>query len=73
MTSAILESASKLPVKERLELLDQLWQGVARELEILPISAQLLAELDRRDAAYNVDPSGAVTLEELERSLFPKA
>jgi putative addiction module component (TIGR02574 family) len=72
MSTAVWESVDRLTVAERIQLLDHLWASIAREIESEPVPAALLQELDRRDAAYEANPASAVTLEQLENSLFRK-
>ena len=73
MSTAVLESVAKLPVEERIQLLDHLWASIAREIESQPAPASLLQELDRRDAAYEANPASGAGLDELESRLFPEA
>jgi putative addiction module component (TIGR02574 family) len=38
----------KLPIPERLQLVEEIWDSIAREAKSLPLSDELRAELDRR-------------------------
>jgi putative addiction module component (TIGR02574 family) len=51
---------SHLTVAERLDLIDRLWASIEDEQE----SPEFLAELRRRLAAHERDPSSAIPLEE---------
>ena len=42
---------------ERLELIGELWDSLAKESDDAPVSPELAAELDRRIAASEADPS----------------
>jgi putative addiction module component (TIGR02574 family) len=52
----------KLDVQARLELIDQLWESVVRDLndpespQSLPVTDDLRALLDRRSKAYHENP-----------------
>jgi len=71
MTPTFLQQASKLPVPERLRLVEDLWDSIAEDVEREPIPPWLVAELERRDAALDADPKSGFTVEEVERNLFP--
>lgn len=53
LTSAEL---SDLPVDERLDLIEALWDSLARDT--MPVPDWHITELDRRLAAHQSDPSG---------------
>ena len=45
----------KLPLKERLRLVEELWDSIAAEQRQLPVTPEQRQELDRRLAAYAAD------------------
>ena len=45
-----------LPVSERLQLVEDLWDGIAEVPEAIELSEDQRAELDRRLEAYHEDP-----------------
>jgi len=51
-----------LPVSERLKLIDELWDSVIEDAPDIafPMTPQLAAELDRRLAEHDADPSSAI-------------
>jgi putative addiction module component (TIGR02574 family) len=57
-----------LSVDERLELVGDIWDSIADEAnanaDLLPLSEEQKAELDRRLAAYEADPSAGVPMDE---------
>ena len=55
----------ELPVEDKLDLINDLWEGIVASEEVVPISDELAAELDRRLAAYRADPSRTVSPEQL--------
>jgi putative addiction module component (TIGR02574 family) len=57
-----------LSVDERLELVGDSWDSIADEAnanaDLLPLSEEQKAELDRRVAAYEADPSAGIPMDE---------
>lgn len=45
---ALLEEILRLPVEERLELLEQVWNSIAADPDKVPVPEWHLEELDRR-------------------------
>ena len=48
---------SKLPVDERIRLVEELWDSIAADQKALPLTNEQKAELDRRLDAYETDGS----------------
>ena len=46
---------SKLPVDERIKLVEELWDSIASDQKALPFTDEQKAELDRRLDAYETD------------------
>ncbi len=46
---------SKLPVDERIKLVEELWDSIASDQKPLPLTDEQKAELDRRLDAYEAD------------------
>ncbi len=44
-----------LPVKERIKLVEDLWDSIARDQSVLPVTPEQKEELDRRLDALEVD------------------
>ena len=57
------ETITRLTSAEKLALIGRLWASL--DTANLPIPPAVLAELDRRRAEYERDPSSALTLDEL--------
>ena len=70
MKTNLLEIALKLPLPERVELAEEIYRSVDGEADDTPIAAELLTELERRDAEYEANPTSACTVDELEEELF---
>ena len=61
-----LDDLKHLPLSERLQLMEDLWDSIAEELESEPLPESLKAEMDRRMDAYIKDPSTSLSLEEVQ-------
>ncbi len=60
-----------LPISERIELVEDIWDSIAEETSLpLPMSTEELAELERRYAAHLADPSSSISWEQVRASLF---
>jgi putative addiction module component (TIGR02574 family) len=66
MKLADLPQVRALPAEEKLQLLDELWQDVARDLESMEVSPAERKLLDERWAAFQNDPSSALSLEQFK-------
>jgi putative addiction module component (TIGR02574 family) len=62
-----LEALRALPIDERIQLVEDLWDTIAEETEAgeFELSPELAAELDRRLDEYRRDPSSARPAEEV--------
>jgi putative addiction module component (TIGR02574 family) len=56
-----LDHLRQLPISERLQLVEDLWDTIAAEApdEAVPLSPELAAELDRRLHEHEANPSAA--------------
>ena len=65
------EEVARLSVRERLELIEQLWDSLDdREI---PLTAAQETELRRRLAAFEDERAGSVTWEELKAELAARS
>ena len=69
MKLADLPEVRALSTQEKLQLVDELWQDVALDLEKLDVSAEEKELLDDRWAAFLRDPSLALGLEQFKESV----
>ena len=65
-----LSELLELPVAQRLQLVEAIWDSLAEVPEAVPISDDVREELDRRLAAYYEDPSSARPWREIKAELF---
>ena len=72
MASISLDELLKLPPAERVEIALALWDSLEDpELDaLLPLMEDQKAELDRRMAAHQQDPSSAIPWEQVRRDLL---
>ena len=69
MKLADLPNVRGLSAREKLQLLDDLWQDVARDLDSLEVSETEKELLDQRWAAFLRDPDAALTREQFEKQV----
>jgi putative addiction module component (TIGR02574 family) len=59
----------KLPATERLELIEALWDSLDAESANLPVPDALRAEIERRMAEDDADPSSARDWDDVRKEL----
>ena len=59
----------KLPLAERLQLAEDLWESVAAEQEREPLSEVVVNELRERIAKYEANPEDVIPWDEVRRRL----
>ena len=70
MSTAELHYRS-LPISERIELVEEIWNSIAEETSTpLPLSDVERSELHRRYAAHLADPSSSIPWEQVRTALF---
>lgn len=61
----------ELPISERIQLVEDIWDSIAEETpSALHLSEADRAELHRRFAAHQADPSSSVPWEQVRSALF---
>lgn len=55
MLSHMKDDFRKLPLEERIRLVEDLWDSIAADQNVLPLTPEQRAELDRRLDAYAAD------------------
>jgi putative addiction module component (TIGR02574 family) len=51
----MIANLNTLPIKERIQLVEDLWDSIAEEKAVLPVTREQKAELDARLKAYALD------------------
>ena len=67
--SETINAIKSWSVDDRVELVNQIWDSIADDNGVPPITDSLRTELDRRIAIYEADPSNVVTWEQIEAKL----
>ncbi len=70
MNATLEKELAGLTLQEKAEVIDFLLPEVIGNDDEIP--AELLAELERRDEAYEANPTGALTLREFDQKWFGK-
>ena len=70
MGGSLLDQISKLPLAERSELVEDVWDSIAAEAEELPVPESHREELARRREAHREQPGRTRSWEEVRRRLW---
>ena len=65
MTTAEMENVLKLPVEQRILLVEDVWVSIRTQSHRIPVPESHKQELDRRFEKYQHDPSALLTHEQL--------
>ncbi|MGH8557244.1 MAG: addiction module protein [Methylococcales bacterium] len=68
-----LSEVVKLPVQERIRIVEAIWDSVAEHPEQIDLMPWQAEELDRRSAAYQANPSEGIAWEEVKRRILGEA
>ena len=66
----VLEELEKLSVAERLQIVEDLWDGIARSNADIPVPQWQKAELERRKQNYLKDPQSLQTWDAVKREIL---
>ncbi len=70
MSSSLPAAVRELPFAEKLQLVESLWDDLARSPERIPLADSLKAELDRRYQEYLANPREGSTWDEAKRRVL---
>ena len=59
----------ELPVAERLALVEDIWDSIAKDAKDIELSRELKDELDRRMEEHQKNPEAGISWEELDAEL----
>ena len=65
MKRALVAEILELPVPERIQLVEAIWESISAAPDSLPLTDRQREELDRRLAEYEADSTSGSTLEEV--------
>jgi putative addiction module component (TIGR02574 family) len=66
MDAELLETAKALPLPERVELVEALWESIVAEGYEPPLTDAQAAELDRRLEAHRRNPTDVIRWEQIK-------
>jgi len=64
-----LEEVLRLPLAERVRLVEAIWDSIAADSAALPLTDAQRAELDRRLAEHEANPDDVVSWEDIKASI----
>ena len=68
-----LRDIFKLPIAERIQLVGDLWDSIAADVAEVPLTDAQKAEIDRRLAEHDADPSTALDWSVVRAELWSRA
>ena len=69
MSSNLLDTAKSLPLADRIELIEALWESIAREGYEPELTREQAAELDRRLEAHQRNSGDVVSWDSIKADL----
>ena len=72
MNAALFEAVKSLPLPDRLELVDAVWETIAAEGYEPPLTPAQTAELERRLEEHRRNPSSGIPWETIRAELREK-
>jgi putative addiction module component (TIGR02574 family) len=63
----------ELPIDERIQLVEDVWDSIAAVPEAVPLTDAQRAELDRRLEAYHKNPTAGAPWEEVKARILGKS
>jgi putative addiction module component (TIGR02574 family) len=64
-----LDEVLRLPLTERLRLVEAIWNSIAADSTAMPLTEAPRAELDRRLAEHEASPDDVVAWEEIKAAI----
>jgi putative addiction module component (TIGR02574 family) len=69
MSSNFVDSVKSLPLAERIELIEALWESMTQEGYEPPLTSEQATEIDRRVEAHRRNPNDVVSWESIKKDL----
>lgn len=69
-SSSLPPEIRNLPLPQRVELVDQIWDSIHEDSHAFQLTDAQKAELDRRVALHEADPTRGLPWEEVKRQLL---
>ncbi len=71
MKDITIEEVLKLPIPERIRVVETIWDSIVEHPEALPLTDEQRAELDRRLDALEKDPHAGSSWAEVRHRIWP--
>jgi putative addiction module component (TIGR02574 family) len=71
MKSITLEEVLRLPVAERIRIVEAIWDSIADSPEAIALTDEQKAELDRRLEAFENNPGEGSSWDEVRARIWP--
>ena len=71
MKSITLEEVLRLPVAERIRIVEAIWDSIADSPEAVALTDEQKAELDRRLEAFESNPDEGSSWDEVRARIWP--
>ena len=72
MDATLIDEVKNLPLSQRIELIEALWESLAQEGYEPELTHEQAAELDRRLAAHQEHPDDVIPWETIKKKLDSK-
>jgi putative addiction module component (TIGR02574 family) len=70
--SELLEKAMQLPIPERIQLVEDIWNSIAAENPPIELTTEQVEELERRIEHHRLHPEDAIPWEEVRDRLLAR-
>jgi putative addiction module component (TIGR02574 family) len=70
MNSELVSNVRNLPLADRIELIDLLWESIAEQGYEPPLTAEQAEELDRRLEAHRRNPDDVVSWDSIKEGIL---
>ena len=72
MTTTLLKQATQLPVPDRIRLVEDIWDSIAEEPDLPPLSTAQKRELDRRLELMRKNPERGIPWSEAKQQILKR-
>ncbi len=73
MSTALIDELKSLPVTERLDLVEQLWDSIAADSDSIPLTDAQARLIDERLESHRKAPKSGIALDTLRTELKNRA
>lgn len=73
MSTALIDELKSLPVSERLDLVEMLWDSIAADPDSIPVTEEQARLIDERLESHRREPASGIAWETLRTELKNRA